>query len=237
MVINDFGNACLAFDPLVSAARLHRSWSSERRQGNDVLEVFDVDFFSHFPKCVAGELEDACQVPGIENAKSLRVVQRIIQKPISGFAQQLDGMIENRQLDQAEQVDLQHVRLLGVALFALRRKRLPINCDVGQDRFGRYDDAGCMAAVVAWVAFDPLRDGELRELRQQPLAGLPCQRIGYAIVDARVAFIAILDRRRKFAYNVVVFRNSQRAAHFIDCRSRLVKRNRSQLGDVIHAVL
>ena len=155
-----------AVDGLVGHAALQRAGPVEGVEGDEVAELGRHEAAQQVLHARAFELEDPVRVAGPEELERGRVVERQIVD-IDGDAglgpDQGQGVVDDRQVAQAQQVHLEQAQGLDVAHRELGRDLALDRLVEGQEldqRLGRDDDAGGVDRGVADLALDPLGDSQ-----------------------------------------------------------------------------
>ena len=115
MVVFDLGRAVLAADEIVDHARAHGAGAVERDERDDVFDVGGFELAQEVAHAARFELEDAEGARLVEQLEGLCVVERRSSSrsrtPGHGLADQLDGVVDDGQRAQAQEVDLQQAEL------------------------------------------------------------------------------------------------------------------------------
>ena len=168
----------LAVDEFVGHAALERPGPVEGVQGDEVPEDLGPESPQEVLHPRALELEDAVGVAGLEQLERLRVVQGDVVnvQPLPRvLLDEVEGVVDDRQVAQAQQVHLEQADIFDIAHLELGRD-LPLDRLVEGDefhqRFRGDDDARGVDRGMADLALELLGDGdELGDLWRSYRAG------------------------------------------------------------------
>ena len=152
--------AVLAPHVLVDHAGVERAGAVERVERGEVLELRRARLAEQVDHAARLELEHALGAPFLEEAEDVGIVEReVVDVDVVSVLRlrRLDGVVDDRQRPQAEEVHLQEAHLLDHAHVELRHDFIAVRAverDVVRHRLRRDDDAGGVHAGVAGEPFE-----------------------------------------------------------------------------------
>ena len=157
--------AVLARDELVG--HLHRPRPKQRHDGREVVEPIGLQALDQIAHAERFQLEHRRRAALPEQLVGFRVVhgngvdvERRLAAPGALAIDRRDGLVDDRQRLQAEEVELDEADRLEIVLVELRQQRavgIGVERHVLGDRLRRDHDAAGMRADVARETFEPLR--------------------------------------------------------------------------------
>ncbi len=230
----------LPVDEVVDHAPPKRARAVEGVQRDQVLEPLGLRLPQDVPHARALELEHAQRLALREQLVGLRVVERQrreVDHHAGGPLDGPDGIVEQRQRAQAQEVHLQEADALDLLHPPLGRDFVPGTLVEGRvlgNRLRRDHDAGRMNRRVARHPLEPAR--HLQQVLDTRVAGLEIpQRLA---LGERLVECDVECRRDELRHLVRVgVGDVHRPADVADDRPRLHRAKRDDLGDVLAAVL
>src|SRR5438094_7742440 len=147
---------------------VHRPRPEERDHGHHVFDPVRLELADVAPHAGRFQLEHAGRLPRTEQLERFLVVERYVLAPDLDPALALDepqGMLEDREVSETEEVELQDPQLLELLVLILRLERVDIALgalerDELRDRLSRDHDAGGVRASRPHEPLDLLREIE-----------------------------------------------------------------------------
>src|SRR5215204_2612877 len=234
--------AVVAVDEVVHHAAVERAGAVEGVEGREVFEGLGAELPADLLHARRLELEDGLGVPLREQLVGLRVVLRDVDPADLAPVHLPDrpaALVDDGQRRQAEEVHLEHARLLEVGHLELRRELLLVvdrDRDQLLERLRADDDARRVHRRVARAALEPL--GDVDDLPDLRVGLYRLLQLGDGLDGLSDGDVAAADGRRDELGDLldVGVGHVERAPHVLDGRLRGHRPEGDDLADRVAAV-